>query len=81
MKLTKHYANKGWFKQLLILISLMLFTPAVAVNAQRVFDIENPAGTYIITDYLNNKITLKLRAATLLAKYMAAAQPLSMAAH
>lgn len=60
MKLTKHYANKGWFKQLFILISLMLFTPAVAVNAQRIFDIENPAGTYIITDYLNNKITLKI---------------------
>lgn len=60
MKLTKHYANKGWFKQLLILISLMLFTPAVAANAQRIFDIENPAGTYIITDYLNRKITLKI---------------------
>lgn len=60
MKLTKHYANEGWFKQLFILISLMLFTPAVAVNAQRIFDIENPAGTYIITDYLNNKITLKI---------------------
>lgn len=60
MKLTKHYANEGRFKQLLILISLMLFTPAVAVNAQRVFDTENPAGTYIITDYLNNKITLKI---------------------
>ena len=60
MKLTKHYASEGWFKQLLILISLMLFTPAVAANAQRIFDIENPAGTYIITDYLNNKITLKI---------------------
>lgn len=59
MKLTKHYANEGWFKQLFFFTLLMLFTPAVAANAQRIFDIENPAGTYIITDYLNNKITLK----------------------
>ena len=60
MKLTKHYANEGLFKQLFILILLMFLAPAVAVNAQRIFDIENPAGTYIITDYLNNKITLKI---------------------
>lgn len=60
MKLTKHYANEGRFKQLFILILLMFLAPAVAVNAQRIFDIENPAGTYIITDYLNNKITLKI---------------------
>lgn len=60
MKLTKHYANEGRFKQLFILILLMFLAPAVAVNAQRVFDTENPAGTYIITDYLNNKITLKI---------------------
>lgn len=60
MKLTKHYASKGWFKQLFFLTLLMLFAPAVAVNAQRIFDIDNPAGTYIITDYLNNKITLKI---------------------
>lgn len=60
MKLTTHYANEGWFKQLFIFTLLMLFTPAVAVNAQRIFDIDNPAGTYIITDYLNNKITLKI---------------------
>lgn len=60
MKLTKHYANEGWFKQLFIFTLLMLFTPAVAANAQRIFDIDNPAGTYIITDYLNNKITLKI---------------------
>lgn len=58
MKLTKHYAREGWFKQLFILLSLMLFAPTV--NAQRIFDIDNPAGTYIITDYLNNKITLKI---------------------
>lgn len=58
MKLTKHYAREGWFKQLFILLSLMLF--AQTANAQRIFDIENPAGTYIITDYLNNKITLKI---------------------
>lgn len=60
MKLTKHYANEGWFKQLFFFTLLMLFTPAVAANAQRIFDIDNPAGTYIITDYLNNKITLKI---------------------
>lgn len=60
MKLTKHYANEGRFKQLFILILLMFLAPAVAVNAQRVFDTENPAGTYIITDYLNRKITLKI---------------------
>lgn len=60
MKLTKHYANEGRFKQLFILILLMFLAPAVAVNAQRIFDIENPAGTYIITDYLNRKITLKI---------------------
>lgn len=60
MKLTKHYANEGRFKQLFILILLMFLAPAVAVNAQRIFDIDNPAGTYIITDYLNNKITLKI---------------------
>lgn len=60
MKLTKHYANEGRLKQLFILILLMFLAPAVAVNAQRIFDIENPAGTYIITDYLNNKITLKI---------------------
>lgn len=58
MKLTKHYANEGWFKQLFIFTLLMLFAPTV--NAQRIFDIDNPAGTYIITDYLNNKITLKI---------------------
>lgn len=58
MKLTNHYAREGWFKQLFILLSLMLFAPTV--NAQRIFDIDNPAGTYIITDYLNNKITLKI---------------------
>lgn len=58
MKLTKHYAREGWFKQLFIFTLLMLFAPTV--NAQRIFDIDNPAGTYIITDYLNNKITLKI---------------------
>lgn len=58
MKLTKHYANEGWFKQLFILLSLMLF--AQTANAQSIFNIDNPAGTYIITDYLNNKITLKI---------------------
>lgn len=60
MKRTKHYANEGWFKQLFFFTLLMLFTPAVAANAQRIIDIDNPAGTYIITDYLNNKITLKI---------------------
>lgn len=60
MKLTKHYANEGWFKQLFILILLICFAPVFTVNAQRIFDIDNPAGTYIITDYLNNKITLKI---------------------
>lgn len=58
MKLTKHYAREGWFKQLFIFTLLMLFAPTV--NAQRIFDIDNPAGTYIVTDYLNNKITLKI---------------------
>lgn len=58
MKLTKHYANEGRFKQLFIFTLLMLFAPTV--NAQRIFDTDNPAGTYIITDYLNNKITLKI---------------------
>lgn len=44
-----------------ILIAVCLFLlQAVSVQAQTIFNPANPAGKYIVTDYLNRKITLDI---------------------
>lgn len=48
----------------IFLTFILLIIPFETVTAQKIFDFNDPAGTYIITDYLNHKITLKLRKAT-----------------
>ena len=43
---------------------LLIFTPLSKGYAQKTFDFEKPEGTYIITDYLNHKMILKLNKGT-----------------
>lgn len=51
--------NKNIKHLLLVLFTIIVCSPIV--SAQQTFDFDNPAGTYIITDYLGKRITLKLQ--------------------
>lgn len=44
----------------IVLVIMMILAPSVALNAQRIIDPKNITGTYVVTDYLNRKITLKI---------------------
>lgn len=48
-------------KLTLILTLTLVFLSSLAVSAQTKFDLDNPTGTYVITDYIGKKITLKLQ--------------------
>ena len=43
---------------------ILLLLPAFSINAQELFSVSNPAGKYVITDYLNKKITLNINKPT-----------------
>lgn len=50
--------------RLIAFVLLVITTPCFSATAQTHFDFDHPEGTYIITDYMNHKITLRLKKAT-----------------
>ena len=45
----------------IVLIVTAIMMSGLTLSAQQMFDFDNPEGTYVITDYLGKRITLKLQ--------------------